>query len=227
VHLPYKKTIGDTTRQMMHFRKNIAVAALCWTISVVQANFVYAQTTTSEAKQSFLAELTSKLDTKSAKVGDAVVAKTVADLKMTDGSIIPKGSKLEGKVTQVESKAAGNGNVSLGILFDQLDVKGGQQKPIHGVLVAIAPRPSLSDQEASSGSLPQGSTRNVGAMAAATGGGPNAGSGGEQQAAPMSPGSTMKGVQLDTKLATDGATVLRANKDIHLESGMKIEVGLM
>ncbi len=37
----------------------------------------------------------------------------------------------------------------------------------------------------------------------------------------------MKGVQLDTKLATDAATVLRANKDIHLESGMKIEVGLM
>ncbi len=159
----------------MHFRKNIAVAALCWTISVVPANFVYSQTTTSEAKQSLLAELTSKLDTKSAKVGDAVMAKTVADLKMTDGSIIPKGSKLEGRVTQVESKAAGNGNVSLGILFDQLDVKGGHQKPIHGVLVAIAPRPSLSDQEASSGSLPQGSTRNVGAMAAATGGGPNAG----------------------------------------------------
>jgi hypothetical protein len=212
---------------MRHFLKIITVASICWTISVAQAKFVDAQTATSEAKQALLAELTSKLDTKSAKVGDVVTAKTVTDSKMTDGSIIPKGSKLDGKVTQVESKATGNGNGSVGILFDQLEVKGGQQKLIHGVLVAIAPRPSLSDQGASSGSLPQASTRGVATTAAATGVGPVAG-GGEQQPELMPPGSTVKGVQLDTKMTTDGATILRANnKDIHLENGMKIEVGLM
>src|SRR5277367_3400239 len=212
---------------MRHFREIITAAALCWTISVVQARLVEAQTTTSEAKQALMAELTSKLDTKSAKVGDVVLAKTVAELKMKDGSTIPKGSKLEGKVTQVESKAAGDGNASVAILFNQMEIKGGQQKPIHGVLVAIAPKPTLSDQAVSTGNLPLASTRSVGTMAAATGGGPTA-PGGERQAEIMPPGSTVKGVHLDTNLATDGATALHANnKDIHLESGMKIEVGLM
>lgn len=212
---------------MRHYRTIIMAAALCWTISTAQTKFVYAQTTTSEAKEALLAELISKLDTKSAKAGDIVIAKTVANLQTTDGSTIPKGSKLEGKITQVESKAAGNGNASVAILFDQLEVNGGQQKPIHGVIVAIAPRPSLSDQGASSGSLPLASTRSAGQMTAATGGGPVAVSH-EQQAESIPPGSTVKGVQLDTKLTADGATTLHANnKDIRLESGMKIEVGLM
>jgi hypothetical protein len=227
VSIWHTKNKGVGTREMRRFRKIITAAALCWTISVAQAKFVDAQTATGEAKQALMAELTSKLDTKSAKVGDVVIAKTVTESRMTDGSTIPKRSKLEGKVTQVESKAAGDGNASVAILFDHLEVKGGQQKPIHGVLLAIAPRPSLSDQEASSGSLPQASTRSVGTTAAATGGAFATG-GGEQQPEIMAPGSTVKGVQLDTKLTTDGSSVLRAsNKDIHLESGMKIQVGLM
>ena len=71
-----------------------------------------------------------------------------------------------------------------------------------------------------------GSTKGVGAMAAATGGGP-VGPGGQEKPESMQPGSTVKGVQLNDKLAADGSSVLQGDKDIHLESGMKIEVGLM
>jgi hypothetical protein len=212
---------------MQNYQKIIAIAALGWTATVMQARLSYAQATTSDVKQAVLAELTSKLDTKSAKVGDVVSAKTVAELKQADGSTIRKGSKLTGKVTEVESKSAGNGMVSVAIIFDQLEVKGEPQKPIHGILVAIAPRPSLSDQGASSGSLPLGSTKDVGTMAAATGGGPVA-PGGQDKSESMQPGSTVKGVKLDTKLTADGSSVLHgSDKEIHLESGMKIQVGLM
>src|SRR5277367_4286795 len=127
------------------------------------------QDPSSKVKQAVLAELTSKLDTKSAHAGQVITAKTIADMKMTDGSILPKGTKLSGKVTQVESKASGNGTASVSIVFDQLMTKGGQSKPIQGVLVAIAPSPSLSDQIASSGSLPNASTRSVASTAVATG----------------------------------------------------------
>ena len=66
----------------MHFRKNIAVCCLMLDdVSVVPANFVYSQTTTSEAKQSLLAELTSKLNTKSAKVGKCRYGKDCSRLK--------------------------------------------------------------------------------------------------------------------------------------------------
>ncbi|QNI33028.1 hypothetical protein H7849_03360 [Alloacidobacterium dinghuense] len=207
--------------------KSSIALSFCLLFGLAQSHPSFGQQdASSKAKQAVLAELTSKLDTKSAKAGDAITAKTIADIKMNDGSTLPKGSKLSGKVTQVESKAAGNGTASVSVLFDRLMTKDGQSKPIQGVLVAIAPRPSVSDQIASSGSLPQASTRGVASTAVATGAGLNANEErGENSSMPS--GSSVKGVQLDTKLAADGSAVLHSQKDIHLESGMKIEVGLM
>lgn len=211
---------------MKSYRKNLITTSLCLLFGLAQFHESLGQEVSSKAKRAVLAELTSKLDTKSAKVGDAVNAKTIADLKMTDGPTIPNGSKLFGKITQVESKASGNGTASVSILFDHLMTKDGQSKPIQGVLVAIAPRPSVSDQIASSGSLPQASTHGVASTAVATGAGLNANEErGENSSIPS--GSSVKNVQLDAKLASDGSAVLHSQKDIHLESGMKIEVGLM
>lgn len=209
---------------MRNSLKNLIMASSCLLFGFVYSHASFGQQEAS--KQAVFAELTSKLDTRSTKAGDAISAKTIADLKMTDGSTLPKGSKLSGKVTQVESKATGNGTASVSILFDQLMTKDGQSKPIHGVLVAIAPRPSESDQIASSGSLPTASTRSVASPALASGAGLNVND--ERGENPSMPsGSSVKGVQLDTELAADGSAVLHAQKDIHLESGMRIEVGLM
>lgn len=212
---------------MKNHLKSIMAMTFCLIFGAVQALPSFAQQGSGNAKQAVLAELTSKLDTKSAKAGDAVTAKTLAELKMIDGAMLPKGSKLSGKVTQVESKASGNGMASVSILFDQVTIKGGQSKPIQGVLVAISPRPSLSDESASSAALPTASTRSVASTAVATGAGLNAtAERGENSSMP--PGSSLKGVQLDSKLNADGSAPLRSTgKDIRLESGMRIEVGLM
>lgn len=208
---------------MKYSFKKITVTTFCLILGMAQATLSFAQDT-SATKQAVLAELTSKLDTKSAKVGDAVTAKTIADLKMADGSTLAKGSKLSGRVTQVESKSAGNGTASVSILFDQAMMKGGESKPIRGVLVAIAPRPSLSDGGASSSALPSASTRSVASTAQATG----LSSAGESGPSSMPSGSSVKGVELDNKLNADGSAPLHStDKDIRLESGMRIEVGLM
>lgn len=213
---------------MNNFLKNLIATAIFLTFATAtpQMSFGQQQDSSSNVKQAILAELTSKLDTKSAKVGDAVAAKTIADMKMSDGSTLPKGSKLSGKVTQVVSKASGSGTASVSIVFDQVTMKGGLSKPVHGVLVAIEPRPSLSDETASSASLPNASTHSVASTAVATGAGLGINDEhGQNQSIP--PGSSVKGIQLDSKLADGSAALRSTQKDIRLEGGMRIEVGLM
>ena len=60
-----------------------------------------------------MAELTSKLDTKTAKVGDAVTAETTQKGKLPDGTQIPRGAKLIGIVTDVTTEKDGINLVSL------------------------------------------------------------------------------------------------------------------
>ena len=48
-------------------------------------------------------ELEGKLDSKTAKVGDRVVLKTTEKVQTSDGTVIPRGSRLVGHVTQVQA----------------------------------------------------------------------------------------------------------------------------
>src|ERR1700733_5849569 len=68
-----------------------------------------------------------------------LVAKTVKAMKLTDGTDIPKGSKLIGKVSAVQSKKDGNGNAMLTFRIDQIEPKGGAAIPVKGFVVAIGP----------------------------------------------------------------------------------------
>src|ERR1700683_3077230 len=96
------------------------------------------------SKQAVLSVLTCKLDTKKSKAGDPVTAKTLNPLKLNDGTVLPRGTILTGKVTQVQSKSSGN--ATLAIIFNQLETaKGAAPIPVHGLLAAVAPAPSLSD----------------------------------------------------------------------------------
>jgi len=63
-------------------------------------------------------ELESKLDSKTAKVGDSVVVKTKAAVKTADGTVIPKGARLVGRVTDVQAHGSGNADSRMAILFD-------------------------------------------------------------------------------------------------------------
>src|SRR5271154_3520417 len=74
------------------------------------------------AKEAVLSALTSKVDTRKSKVGDTVTAKTLNPLQLTDGATLPPGTKLVGKVTQVQPKSSGT--ATLAIVFDQLEKKG-------------------------------------------------------------------------------------------------------
>jgi hypothetical protein len=87
-------------------------------------------------------ELVDKLDTKTAKTGDSVIIKTRSNAKTTDGTEIPKGSKLIGHVTAVKSSDNGD-NSQVALEFDRAELKGGQNLAIHSEIQSL----SLSDSD--------------------------------------------------------------------------------
>ena len=86
-------------------------------------------------------ELESKLDSKTAKPGDPVVLKTSKKVQTADGTVIPKGSRLVGHVTEVQAHEKGHAESQLGIAFDRAELKGGQSMSIHSMIESVQPNP--------------------------------------------------------------------------------------
>jgi len=85
-----------------------------------------------------LAELNNGVDSKKAKVGDAIAAHTTAALKSTDDrTILPKGAKIEGHVTQADAKSKGGTESALGIQFDKAFMKDGGEIALSVVIQAV------------------------------------------------------------------------------------------
>ena len=89
-----------------------------------------------------VAELSSSVDSKKIKQGDAVTARTTGDIRADGKTIIPKGTKLIGHVTEAAARAKGGTDSSLGIAFDKAVLKGGEELPLNVAIVAVAPPPS-------------------------------------------------------------------------------------
>jgi hypothetical protein len=85
------------------------------------------------------AELVDKLDSKSAKQGDSVVVKTDENLQISQGTEIPRGSKLIGHVTNVQARGEGHENSQIAIQFDRAELKGGQTLSIESVIQSVSP----------------------------------------------------------------------------------------
>lgn len=208
-------------------------------------------------------ELVDKLDTKTAKTGDSVIIKTNSNVKTADGTEIPKGSKLMGRVTQVKPSGEGNENSQVALQFDRAELKGGQSVAIHSEIQSISPAGSDSPSGTpdTMAATPSGAS---GPATAAPGGDMN----GSSRAATNSPetqrpqvGSTspaanpampapgtivartgniairttsIPGVllannepgQQDPRMAQSSGILLGAKRDVHLEGGTKVVVGV-
>src|SRR5882757_2711182 len=86
----------------------------------------------------FNAALSSPVDSKKCKPGDAVNAHTTEAVKSEGKTVIPKGSKLVGHVTQASARAKGESESALGIVFDKAILKNGQEVPLNVAIQAIA-----------------------------------------------------------------------------------------
>ena len=86
----------------------------------------------------FNAALSSPIDSKKCKPGDPVNAHSTEAVKSEGKTVVPKGSKLVGHVTQASARAKGESESSLGIVFDRAILKNGQEIPLSAGIQALA-----------------------------------------------------------------------------------------
>jgi hypothetical protein len=96
-------------------------------------------------------ELEGKLDSKTAKAGDRVVLKTTDKVQTADGTVIPRGSRLVGHVTEVRAYDKEHGSAQMAIAFDRAELKNGQSIAIYTLIRGV--NPSASAMAASNENL--------------------------------------------------------------------------
>lgn len=106
------------------------------------------------------AELNKTIDAKKAKPGDEVVAKTTTDFRTSNGTRVPKGTKLLGKVTEAkrhDKNAGAEGQSKLAFAFDRAVLKDKTEIPVQVVVQAIGaaqpPPPPGPDAAVSGGGM--------------------------------------------------------------------------
>lgn len=83
-------------------------------------------------------KLTTKLDTKHSKTGQAVVVEVTKDVKSGHQILLRKGSLVKGTITQVQAFSKGHSNAQLEIVLDNLVPKTGEQISNHFAIFALA-----------------------------------------------------------------------------------------
>ena len=84
-------------------------------------------------------ELEKSIDAKKAKPGDLIKAEVAQDLVSGGKVVIPRGSKAIGHVTEVKPRREGDPQSILGLVFDKIDLKHGEEVRFNGTLQALAP----------------------------------------------------------------------------------------
>src|SRR5579859_2067541 len=84
------------------------------------------------------AELNAPLDSKKCKPGDPVKARTTQPAKSGGRTVLPKGTRLVGHVTRASSRARGDSESAMGIVFDKAILKNGEEVPLNVAIQAIA-----------------------------------------------------------------------------------------
>ena len=90
-----------------------------------------------QAGTSLEAQLQSMLDVKKSKVGDEVILKTTKSIKQNGEVIVPKGSQLVGRITEVKQKTKDNATSKIGMVFDRIHGKN-LDMPINASIVSVA-----------------------------------------------------------------------------------------
>jgi len=116
-------------------------------------------------------ELDGKLDSKTAKVGDRVVLKTLDKVQASDGTVIPRGSRLVGHVTEVQAYDPAIGLARIAIAFDHAELKNGQSIAIYTLIGGVVPSGAIVNQQSRGDDgggmgmpVPAGSVANGGRM---------------------------------------------------------------
>jgi hypothetical protein len=83
------------------------------------------------------AELTKGIDVKKVKAGDVVSARTTSAVTMADGTELPKGTKLMGKVTDARAKSSSDKTSHVAFSLEQAVTKDGHEIPLQVMVTSL------------------------------------------------------------------------------------------
>ncbi len=89
-----------------------------------------------DAGTSIEAQLKQTLDVKNASVGDEVVLTTTKAIKQNGRTVVEKGTRLVGRVTEVQQRTKNNAQSRLGVVFDRIEGKN-LSAPVSAQIVSI------------------------------------------------------------------------------------------
>src|SRR5450755_1733975 len=87
----------------------------------------------------FPVKVSKTLDSSKLKEGDSIEVETAGSFKLPDGTLVPKGSKLTGRVVTAKARSKGDADSVLNLAFDKLSIQGGKQLALKGTVQAIFP----------------------------------------------------------------------------------------
>ena len=198
------------------------------------------------------AELKSSIDTKKMKANDPVTAQTTDKVQSADGrTILPKGAKLIGHVTQAEARSKGDKESLVAMQFDKATTKKGEEIPLVNVVIQAIAAPAAGGPvdapgPVTSGAGPVGTPSNNPSMSGSSGprtGGSTTGTnppnaypgiagatqaGGEANNGPLPPNSQgvygLQNVKLARENTPNGenSVIISNDKNVHLSSGTRL-----
>ncbi|MEO7674292.1 MAG: hypothetical protein ABIU09_09485 [Pyrinomonadaceae bacterium] len=127
------------------------------------------QVFSSAANAAVEAQLQKSIDVKKAKVGDEVILKTTRSIKENGETIIPKGTNLIGRVTEVQQRTKDNGMSKIGMIFDRIENKS-LAAPITASIISITSAQAATSVGDSFGSGVSGSSQTSGSGSTSGGG---------------------------------------------------------
>jgi len=210
---------------------SVAVARQAWQTAVSPAGSSAAM----ENGSLLYAELSKTVDAKKAKTGDPVTALLLADVVSHGKIVVHRDSKLMGHVTEVQLHGKENQESRLGIVFDKVILKGGQEVPFHSTILAIRPAPRVTLDEPPSapvhpginipsGPLPQKnypSHRDPNPTTdTSVNGGPKSR---EQETAGIGP-TNIEGLSISPGANGNGQAIVSLTHTVKLESGVRLDL---
>ena len=87
----------------------------------------------------FPVKVTKTLDSSKLKQDESVELETAGSFKLPDGTLVPKGSKLEGRVVSAKARSKGDSDSQLALVFNKLDIQGGKLLALKGAVQAVYP----------------------------------------------------------------------------------------
>ena len=236
----------------------IIAASLTGTAQVRQTSTAGSQSQSTVTKQAgsissatnIEAQLQNSLDVRKARVGDPVILKTTRAIKQNGETIVPKGSNLVGRVTEVQQKTKGNVTSRLGLVFDRLEGHN-MTTPITASIISItdihaatsaadvfdsdlagsaSSSTRASGGTSSGGGLLGGVTSSTGSVVSATtqtAGGVVGATTQTLGGATQTVSRTVGGIQISQSVsgsAQGDATLSSRDKNIHLEKGVTFQL---